>query len=248
MAYDLPLFPDDPHRLNNEVDIDTALDEIVRTLPLALQRCEECSYPWSATVSHFWFEPARTFVYHTVSAIEGANSDTLDDVAAVFYRANQLPSQPWYPAFIQGWSEPLDCALPDSATGAALGQASFDFGLRKPRYYNQLIVSFSPDDNCRGIALRSIEGLPERNGEIKAYTLAPTVDLLRLRNGRLEWHHIVTVAGPALLPPTADRLLMNTLRRLKLDHAERRTYLDEASKLAATTTDHWAQLRAQLAG
>lgn len=218
----------------------------MRTLPVALQRCQECKYPGSATVSHFWFEPARTFVYHTVSAIEGATNDTLDDVAAVFYGANRLPSQPWYPAFIQGWSEPLDNALPDYATGAARGQASFDFGLRRPRYYNQLIVSFSPDDNTRGIALRSIEGLPEREGEIKAYTLAPSVDLLQLQNGRLEWHHIVTVAGPALLPPTADRLVMNTLRRLKLDHAERRTYLDEASALAAMTPDQWAKLRAQL--
>ena len=234
--------------MNNEVDIETAFDEIVQTLPVALQRCEECRYPGSPIVSHFWFEPARTFVYHTVSAIEGANSNTLDDVAAVFYRANQLPSQPWYPAFNQGWSEPLNCVLPDYATGAARGQASFDFGLRKSRYYNQLIVSLSPDDNTRGIALRSIEGLPEREGEIKAYTLAPTADLLRLRNGRLEWHHIVTVAGPALLPPKADRLLMNTLRRLKLDHAERRTYLGEASALAAMTPHQWAKLRVQLDG
>ena len=232
--------------MNNEVDINTAFHEIEQTVRVALQRCEEYKYPGSPALSHFWFAPARTFVYHTVAAIEGVDSNTLDDVAAVFYRANKLPSQPWYPAFIAGWSEPLDGALPDYASGAARGQASFDFGLRKSRYYNQLIVSFSSDDNSRGIALRSIEGLPERKGEIKAYTLAPTVDLLRLREGRLEWHHIVTVAGPALLPPLADRLLMNTLRRLKLDHAERRTYLDEANALAAMTPDQWAKLRAQL--
>ena len=238
--------PEDPYSLNNEVDINTAFIEIGQTLQGALQRCEDNNYPGLPAVNHFWFAPARTFVYHTISAIEGADSNTLDDVAAVFYRANQLPSQPWYPAFNQGWSEPLDGALPDYASGAARGQASFDFGLRKPRYYNQLIVSFSPDDNSRGIALRSIEGLPERQGEIKAYTLAPTVDLLRLRDERLEWHHIVTVAGPALLPPPADRLLMNTLRRLHLDHAERRTYLDEAGKLGAMKPDQWAQLRAQL--
>jgi hypothetical protein len=181
--------------LNNEVDINTAFHEIEQTVRVALQRCEEYKYPGSPALSHFWFAPARTFVYHTVAAIEGVDSNTLDDVAAVFYRANKLPSQPWYPAFIAGWSEPLDGALPDYASGAARGQAR---------------------------------------------------DLLRLREGRLEWHHIVTVAGPALLPPLADRLLMNTLRRLKLDHAERRTYLDEANALAAMTPDQWAKLRAQL--
>ncbi|MEP1472692.1 MAG: hypothetical protein ABJK20_12305 [Halieaceae bacterium] len=232
--------------MNNEVAIDSALEEIEQHTATSLALCDTPTRSGEPTVSRYWFPPAKTFIYHTVSAIEDANHKTLDDVAQVFFNANQLKSQPWYPAFLDGWSEPLDAPTPSYVMSAARGQASFDFGLRKPRYYNQLVVSFSPDEDTRGIALRSITGLPQRRDQVKAYTLSPTVDLLRLRDGRLEWHHIVTVAGPALLPPGADRLLMNTLRRLRLDHAERNTYLDEARRLAAIEPEEWAHLRAQI--
>ena len=234
--------------MNSEVTIDAAFIEIGQHIATGTALCDQHSYSGEPTVSRHWFPPAKTFIYHTVSAIEGANQNILDDVAQVFFQANQLTSQPWYPAFLGGWSEPVDQSLPNYATSAACGQASFDFGLRKPRYYNQLIVAFSPDANSRGIALRSIEGLPEPEDQIKAYTLAPTVDLLRLRDGKLEWHHIVTVGGPALFPPRADRLLMNALRRLHLDKAERNTYIDEAKRLAAMTPAAWSDLRAQLKG
>ena len=51
------------------------------------------------------------------------------------------------------------------------------------------------------------------------------------------------IVRPALLPPPADRILMNTLRRLHLDHAERRTYLEEASKLGAKIVEQLRKAR-----
>lgn len=230
----------------NELDISGAFREINEVLPIALDWCREAEFTGAPTVEKRWYSPASTFTYHTISAIEGASENTLVDMAEVFFRANSLVSQPWYPAFLGGWSEAVDGPLPHAISQARRGQASFDFGLRRRRFYNQLVAAVSPAENIRGVALRSISGIDGRENEVKAYTLSPTMDLFHLKGHLLEWHHIVTVAGPALLPPVADRVLMNTLRRLRLNWAERNTYLEEARLLRTIEPEQWSQLRQQL--
>ncbi|MCB1616279.1 MAG: hypothetical protein KDI30_09720 [Pseudomonadales bacterium] len=213
-----------------EVDVDTALNEMLANVPLVMSWVKQHSDIRDIAVQRFWHAPANTHIYHTVAAVEGAGQVDLDTVAEVFLHANQLESQPWYPAFISGRLQPLASVrpLPTAVHGAYTGEACFDFGLPQPRYYRQLIADIRPAPSTRMIALRSIEGTAEVTGAVRAYTLSPSADVFSLDGNRLLWHHIVTVYGAALLPPKADYLLMRLLRILHLDFRERQTYRDEA--------------------
>lgn len=223
-----------------------ALEEVCQHLPDVLSRAADHPFAGEVVVNHDWYPSARTFVYHTVSAVDGAGVDDLEAIATVFAQGNRLDHQPWYSAFIDGQLQ--DAALPFSSPvrWVGLGSARFDFGLRQPRFYNQLITLLQPDEHTRVVALRSVSGLDTPQGAIKAYTLSPTADIFQLDGDRITWHHIVTVLGPALLPPAADRLLMNTLRRLGLDKTERRTYLDEGRGFRNTPLSQWRELRETL--
>ena len=157
--------------MDNETDVTTAFEDILDTLPTALNWCLEHEFVDAPVVRREWYPPTSTFSYHTISAIDNADQKTLTEVAEVFFNANALASQPWYPAFLDGWSEPLEIPLRGCATGIRRGQACFDFGLRRPRFYNQLIVSLTPAENIRGVALRSIAGMPVKENAVQAFTV-----------------------------------------------------------------------------
>ena len=215
-----------------EITTHDALAEIAASLPLLLRWVEEAGDTADIALRRRWHAPAATFSYQTTAAVDGAGED-LDGIADLFLHASRLDRQPWYPAFLSGASRPLNQPLPASVRQAFSGRSRFDFGLPRDRYYNQLIADLRPDAATRVVALRSISGLPSLDDAVRAFTLSPTADVFQRRGDRLLWHHIVTVAGAALLPPGPDRLLMNALRRLRLDRAERRTYLEEAAGFQA---------------
>ena len=105
----------------------------------------------------------------------------------------------------------------------------FDFGLGKVRSYRQLLSEFSLAEYCHVLVLRSVTAVPIfPQGTVPAFTLSPTGDVLHWRDGVLHWHHICTVAGVGILPMPIERYVMNALRWLRLDHAERKTYSEEA--------------------
>jgi len=185
-------------------------------------------------------------VDHTTKTLCDADPGLLEVVAAVFAGANRLACQPWYPAFIGGDAVALGLDLAPPFTAVASGQARFDFGLGKPRAYQQLIASLAPDANTRVIALRSITGAQVPVGTVRAYTLGPTMDVFQLEAGRLYWHHIVTTGGAAVLPPGPDKWMMNSLRLLGADRRERQTYRDEAVGAHTLTREQWLNLRDEL--
>lgn len=227
-----------------EVDTEAALTEIVANIPLLTAWAAE-QRPGSGAIAQrrLWYGPAGTYVYQTSVAAPVAGSDALEQVAEVFFNASRLQAQPWYPAFVGGrvLDKPVPSARP--LRRACLSQTRFDFGLRSDRYYNQLIAEVHPDADTRIVAMRSVSGLPAVHGAAKAYTLSPSADLFQRCDTDLLWHHIVTAGGAALLPPRADRWMMNAVRALRLDRQERSTYLEEAAGfLELCQSDGWTAL------
>jgi hypothetical protein len=229
-----------------EIAPGVALREIRAQLPFVLDWLRETREQKTVTTRKFWYAPAGTFVYHTTTSLVDADPDLLEIAAAVFAGANRLASQPWYPAFMEGDAVALELDFAAPFTAVASGHARFDFGLGKPRVYQQLIASLAPDANTRVVALRSIAGAQAPAGTIKAYTLGPTMDVFQLEGERLYWHHIVTAGGAGLLPPGPDKWLMNTLRVLGLDRQERQTYRDEAVGIHTLTREQWFELQDEI--
>jgi len=213
-----------------ELSISDALDEIQANIPLFLEWSSQHHNATDIQLRKFWYAPSKTYTYHTTSVVDRADSHLLHEVADIFLHANNLDVQPWYSAFLSGHSKKIDHTLPLPAdiNQAFTGQAKFDFGLKAPRYYNQVIADIRPNPESRIIGLRSITGQKRIENDVLAFTLSPTADVFQLIDNKLLWHHIVTVNGAALLPPKYDRLLMNTLRFLKLDFQEKNTYFEEA--------------------
>lgn len=95
--------------------------------------------------------------------------------------------------------------------------------------YRQLISEFSASDFCRVQVLRSVmteQDFPRDS--LRAYTLAPTGDVFHWQDGVLHWHHICTVAGVGIMPTAIEWHVMNLVRWLGFDKAERKTYREEA--------------------
>jgi hypothetical protein len=186
----------------------------------------------SAQTIRHWDRDSRTYCYQTHIAISGQAGDRLPWLLEVLYSANSAGNQPWYPQFLGGAS--LQCDTP-SQPGIAEHQLSvgcFDLGLPTPRCYRQL-VSRTPieDDGC-AIVARSIDSGPPLPADARlAYTLGPNGEVIHWESDCLHWHHICCTPGAALLPATLDRWLINAMRRLGLDGAERSTYRMEAENM-----------------
>lgn len=183
------------------------------------------------TIAH-WEPGAGTQCYQTHIAFGTDTLDTLDWLAETFYKAATMTSQPWYPQFLGGQAMALDAQPLDGIAKHQLALGRFDLGLPRPRCYRQLVSLASHGANTRVIIARSVDQGPEPPDNTKlAYTLDPNGEVLHYEDGRLHWHHICCTPGAGLLPQPADRWLINTLRRLRLDQAERATYRGEAEQL-----------------
>ncbi len=176
-----------------------------------------------------WSDEARTFTYHTHTALAGVPREALAEVADAFYGAADLETQPWYAQFRAGQSCPVAEPAEPGVARQQWSLSAFDVGLRKLRCYRQLVTDGAPRPDMRVVALRSVDApLTPPADAVLALTLAPTGDVFEWRDERLHWHHICTTPGVGLLPGSLDRSFLNTLRRLGLDAQERRTYREEA--------------------
>jgi hypothetical protein len=177
----------------------------------------------------YWNADAGTYTYHTHTRVACVHSSILKRVVDNFFTAASLAVQPWYPPFLYGNSMEVIASV--GAKRAAIIRPVFDFGVKKKHGYCQLLTEFSMSEYCCVHVLRSVktaEGVPA--GITPAFTLSPTGDVFRWHENSLHWHHICTVSGVGLLPPTPERYVMNTLRWLGLDHAERSAYRKEAEQ------------------
>ncbi len=183
------------------------------------------------TVSH-WESSARSYCYQTHVAVDPQPEERLDWLARVFYQQATLSSQPWYPQFLGGKTRALNAAPLAGISEHQLAWGCFDLGLSTPRYYRQLLSLAVADHATRVIVARSVDEGPELPDNARlAHTLSPNGEVLHFENGRLHWHHICCTPGAGLLPGRLDRWLINTLRRMGLDRAERKTYREEAERL-----------------
>ncbi|HEY9035541.1 MAG TPA: hypothetical protein VIM96_02405 [Pseudomonadales bacterium] len=202
--------------------------EVARALLAIARRSEGAHWPGQPRTHRFRVSTAKTWCYHTVVATP-AEPSALTQAADFFYRAACLPAQPWYPQFLYGQGQALTEAAGGMRHQLTLGV--FDVGLIKPRAYRQL-VSHCMDvaSSVQVVALRSVmdDRLRWPTGAVPAYALDPTGDVLEYRNGHLLWHHICTTPGAGVLPMPFDRWLINAVRFLGLDRAERNTYHAEA--------------------
>ena len=230
----------------NELAPGVALREIRATLPKLMDWINWDPPTQLPATKRYWYAPAGTYTYHTITKLRETGPDMLELAAKVFAGGNRLQRQPWYPAFLGGNATNFETEIKTPFTQVQLGQARFDFGMRQPRTYNQIIASISPDESTRVVALRSVSGMEVPTATKLAYTLGPTADVFRLHEGQLYWHHVVTAAGAAILPGSLDRLLMNGLRLFKLDSKERQTYRDEAIGIQTMTRKEWEDLAAEI--
>ena len=183
------------------------------------------------TIRH-WQADAGTFCYQTHIAISGQASQRLRWLTDVFYNAATLPRQPWYPQFLGGASEALDAPPAPGIDRHQLTCGRFHLGVSTPRHYRQLVSLARPDAQTAVIVARSVDEGPAPPGDaVLAYTLPPNGEVLHWQGDRLHWHHICCTPGAALLPGRLDRWLINALRRLGMDGAERATYRQEAEEL-----------------
>lgn len=195
------------------------------------QRLEHLS-PDECETRRTWIEDAGTYCYQTHIAITGQPRERLAWLADVFYRAASLAAQPWYAQFLGGASKALTAEVAQDVARHQLCLGQFDLGVGAPRYYRQLVSLAEPAENTRVIVARSVPDGPPVPGKGKlAYTLNPNGEVFYWEAGCLHWHHICCTPGAAVLPPRLDRLLINTLRRLRLDSAECKTYRAEANEL-----------------
>ena len=178
-----------------------------------------------------WLSEIGCYCYETHIAISGQNEARFEWLVDVFYKASTLSEQPWYPQFLGGSSQPCEIPCTSSISEHQLCSGRFDLGLGKPRVYRQL-VSLQREAQTAIICARSLrQGASVSDGEVLAYTLDPNGEVLHWDGEFLHWHHICCTPGPGLLPSDWDRRLMNVLRGLKLDQAERKTYRQEAEGL-----------------
>lgn len=198
-------------------------------LQLAADQREHLDGERDCCSTRHWESTAGTWCYHTHVVANDQPEQRLEQLANIFFHAAALPVQPWYPQFQGGTNQTARHPVPGGIVQHQLALAGFDVGLRAPRYYRQLISLARPHEHTAVIVARSINGGPPLPGGAKlAYTLAPNGEVLHWQNGQLHWHHICCTPGAGLLPTAADRWLINLMRAVKLDHAERRTYRREA--------------------
>ena len=69
--------------MDKETDVTTAFEDILDTLPTALDWCLEHEFVDAPIVRREWYPQASTFSYHTISAIDNADQQTLTEVAEV---------------------------------------------------------------------------------------------------------------------------------------------------------------------
>lgn len=186
-----------------------------------------------------WIASAGTYCYQTHIAISLQPRERLNWLADVFYRAARLQVQPWYPQFLGGAHQKLDAKTAAGIAAHQLCWGRFDLGVGTPRYYRQLVSLAEPEENTRVIVARSVpagQALPP--GAKLAYTLSPNGEVFYWEQERLHWHHVCCTPGAGLLPPRLDRAFINTLRRLRLDGAECKTYRSEAHQLRDWLQSH----------
>ena len=220
----------------NQVTVDHAVAESPRVAEelaalAAAHRASHAAIDQSQTL-RFWVPDARCFCYQTHICISGQPRARLDWLGKVLYAGHSLERQPWYPQFKGGKCQAHALAPATGVNEHQLSWGCFDLGLPAPRYYRQLVSLAETDANTRIVVARSVldgPALPEK--ATLAYTLNPNGEVLHWENGQLHWHHICCTPGAALLPPLADRLLINALRGLHLDQAERKTYRGEAQQM-----------------
>ena len=221
---------------NNQISVAQAIDEAPEqagelATMAAQHRASHSAQNRHQTLRH-WQPRAGTYCYQTHIAIAQQSSDRLDWLAAVFFNAATLSSQPWYPQFGGGKSLSLSTRPAPGISSHQLCWGMFDLGLPRPRYYRQLISLARPNADTAVIVARSVNAGPRLPDEARlAYTLAPNGEVLYWENDCLHWHHICCTPGAALLPGPPDRWLINGLRRLGLDRTERTTYRQEAEQL-----------------
>jgi hypothetical protein len=179
-----------------------------------------------------WVPEAGCYCYQTHIAISGQHQRQLAWLAELFYRTAELQQLPWYPQFQSGMAMAISEKPLAGITAHQWAISYFDLGLPLPRYYRQLVSLAAPDEQTRVVVARSVTDGPENAGKAKlAFTLDPNGEVLYWQGGCLHWHHICCTPGASLLPKHADRLLMNGLRKLGLDSAERNTYRQEALQM-----------------
>lgn len=220
----------------NEIDVDQAIAESARhceelAVMAGRHRQQHTETGVCQTIRH-WERDAGTWCYQTHIAIADQAQYRLAWLADIFYHGAALASYPWYPQFGGGECEALLQSAPVTVDQHQLCWGCFDLGLSAPRYYRQLVSQSWRDDSTAVIAARSVDrgpALPE--AALLAYTVAPNGEVLYWADGCLHWHHICCTTGAALFPGRLDRWLINALRWLRLDQAERTTYREEAQQL-----------------
>lgn len=217
--------------------------EHIRDLLGLAGRFHETNAPEPGTVTTLksWRPQAKTFTYHTHVSVSSVDRALLDVVADTFFGAADLRRQPWYTQFQRGQSRALDHGPPEGILRHQLALSTFDVGLKVPRCYRQLVADSAPRDDTRVVSLVSVDvdwTIPE--GAVLALTLEPSGDVFEWQDGALHWHHICTTPGVGLLPGPPDRWLLNSLRWLGLDAAERKTYRDEAEGFLRWVTEELA--------
>ena len=183
------------------------------------------------TIRH-WQADAGTFCYQTHIAISKQPPSRLASLAEFMYNAATLKQQAWYPQFQGGATAPLSTSPLPGIDRHQLAWGCFDLGLPAPRYYRQLVSLARPDPQTAILVARSTDDGPSLPAGVPlAYTLDPNGEVFYWADDCLHWHHICCTPGAAILPGRLDRWLINSLRWLGLDQAERQTYREEAEQL-----------------
>ena len=223
-------------RQDNEIPVAEAMAEAEysadKLLAMAKQRGSDALRANTWTCARHWWPSAGTYVYHSHIAVSDQRLERLSWLSDIFFQAASLSSQPWYPQFKGGKRQVLSVASVGRIDDHQLCWGHFDLGLPSPRYYRQLVSLLRPSERCAIVVARSVTQGPPLPSEARlAYTLNPNGEVLQWRNGHLHWHHICCTPGAGVIYGRADRWLMNTLRWLRLDYAERRVYRCEAEQL-----------------
>jgi hypothetical protein len=179
-----------------------------------------------------WVPEAATYCYQTHIAISDQPRLRLDELTDILYNAATLARQPWYPQFLGGQSKPCNLRSEALVIHHQLAWGRFNLGLQSPRYYRQLISLTRPTPDSAVIIARSVNEGPLLPPDARlAYTHQLNGEVLHWREGHLHWHHICCTPGAGLLPGALDRWLINGVRWLGLDSAERNTYREEALQM-----------------
>lgn len=219
----------------HELELNAAIEQApvaASSLALLAEGARQVPYqPNEVHISRTWVPSAGTFCYQTHIAISAQSRERFEWAADLFFNAAKLDSQPWYGQFLGGDVEACELSPAGGMAAHQLCIGAFDLGVGKPRAYRQLVSLQSPEPDTAVIVARSINQGPSLEGNPKlAYTLDPNGEVLHWDGQHLHWHHICCTPGAAILPQPFDRYLINGLRRLGLDSAERKTYRTEAEQ------------------